>query len=250
MILNINRSLSRFFPYHLVPTSPWPLLVSFSLLSIILSAVMYMHGYPNGGIFLSLGFTITALSLVFWFRYMVKEATNEGAHPTQVQNGLVIGFVLFIALVIALLVLSNGDLLTYISQIGLKIKSFSLSSKIKLAFIAFFIFVTLILFYLDFKSIEETNLNVELKQSGIGIPKSFKDAFFGLGPAVIAYYTVVDNTVNAIRFSETRLQQSEEENRKLLQVGTVPAKLALLKAENSRLSDKDLRNKYTNCKCC
>ena len=124
MILNINRSLLQFFPYHLVPTSPWPLLVSFSLLSLTLSAVMYMHGYPNGGIFLSLGFTITALSLVFWFRYMVKEATNEGAHPTQLQNGLVIGFVLFIALVIALLVLSNGDLLTYINQIGLKIKSF------------------------------------------------------------------------------------------------------------------------------
>ena len=86
MILNINRSLLQFFPYHLVPTSPWPLLVSFSLLSLTLSAVMYMHGYPNGGIFLSLGFTITALGMILWFRDVIKEATYEGAHTTQVQN--------------------------------------------------------------------------------------------------------------------------------------------------------------------
>ena len=96
MILNINRSLLQFFPYHLVPTSPWPLLVSFSLLSLTLSAVMYMQGFPNGGIFLSLGFTITTLGMVLWFRDIIKEATYEGAHTSQVQNGLVIGFVLFI----------------------------------------------------------------------------------------------------------------------------------------------------------
>ena len=94
--MTFNRLILQFNPYHLVPQSPWPLLVSFSLLSLTQSAVMYMHGYANGGILLALGFTATALGMILWFRDIIKEATFEGAHTTQVQNGLVIGFVLFI----------------------------------------------------------------------------------------------------------------------------------------------------------
>ena len=61
--LNLNRSLLQFFPYHLVSRSPWPLLVSFSLLVLTLSAVMYMQGLPNGGYLLLLGLILT-LSLM------------------------------------------------------------------------------------------------------------------------------------------------------------------------------------------
>ena len=94
--LNLNRSLLQFFPYHLVSRSPWPLLVSFSLLVLTLSAVMYMHGIPNGGYLLLLGFVLTAYGMTLWLRDVTTEATYEGAHTSQVQNGLVIGFVLFI----------------------------------------------------------------------------------------------------------------------------------------------------------
>ena len=94
--LNINRSLLQFFPYHLVSRSPWPLLVSFSLLVLTLSAVMYMHGYPNGGMLLLLGFVLTGYGMTLWLRDVTTEATYEGAHTSQVQNGLVLGFVLFI----------------------------------------------------------------------------------------------------------------------------------------------------------
>ena len=94
--LNINRSLLQFFPYHLVSRSPWPLLVSFSLLVLTLSAVMYMHGYPNGGILLLLGFVLTGYGMTLWLRDVTTEATYEGAHTSQVQNGLVLGFVLFV----------------------------------------------------------------------------------------------------------------------------------------------------------
>ena len=94
--LNLNRSLLQFFPYHLVSRSPWPLLVSFSLLVLTLSAVMYMQGLPNGGYLLLLGFVLTAYGMTLWLRDVTTEATYEGAHTSQVQNGLVIGFVLFI----------------------------------------------------------------------------------------------------------------------------------------------------------
>lgn len=96
MNLELLRLNLQFNPYHLVPQSPWPILVSFSLLAYTQSGVMFMHGYPYGGALLTLGFILTTFGMVLWFRDIIKEATFEGAHTTQVQNGLVIGFVLFI----------------------------------------------------------------------------------------------------------------------------------------------------------
>lgn len=93
---SIKRYLIQKFPYHLVPVSPWPILVSFSLLSFTQSAVMYMHGYNYGGFFLTLGFSITTIGMILWFRDIIKEASYEGAHTKQVQNGIMIGFILFI----------------------------------------------------------------------------------------------------------------------------------------------------------
>ena len=90
----IKRTLLQKFPFHLVPTSPWPILVSFSLLSLTQSSVMYMHGYIHGGFFLTIGFTITTAGMLLWFRDIISEATYVGAHTKQVQNGLTIGFVL------------------------------------------------------------------------------------------------------------------------------------------------------------
>ena len=65
ILTNIFNSLQS-FPYHLVPTSPWPLLVSFSLLTLL--AVIYMQGFPNGNIFLSLGSTIKTLGILSFFK--------------------------------------------------------------------------------------------------------------------------------------------------------------------------------------
>ena len=95
-IVNINRNQFQNFPYHLVETSPWPILVSFSLLSLTLSAVMYMHGYPNGGILLLLGFVLTAYGMSVWFRDVNTEATALGDHTHEVQKGLILGVLLFI----------------------------------------------------------------------------------------------------------------------------------------------------------
>jgi len=44
----INLSQYQAHPYHLVDPSPWPILVSFSLLSLTTGAVMYLQGHPNG----------------------------------------------------------------------------------------------------------------------------------------------------------------------------------------------------------
>ena len=64
------------FPYHLVSTSPWPILTSFALLSLAISAVLSFHGYSNGGFWLFLGFILTASSMILWFRDVITEGTK------------------------------------------------------------------------------------------------------------------------------------------------------------------------------
>jgi hypothetical protein len=92
----INRNQFQSFPYHLVEPSPWPILVSFSLLSLTLGAVMYMQGFTHGGQLISLGFTLTVFGMILWFRDIITEGTYLGHHTVQVQKGLTIGIVLFI----------------------------------------------------------------------------------------------------------------------------------------------------------
>jgi cytochrome c oxidase subunit 3 len=94
--ININRNQYQFFPYHLVTPSPWPILLSFSLLSLAIGAVMYMHGYVNGGNLLTTGFILTAYGMGLWFRDVVTEGTYLGDHTKQVKKGLQMGIILFI----------------------------------------------------------------------------------------------------------------------------------------------------------
>lgn len=92
----VNRSLYQRFPFHLVDPSNWPILVSFSLLNLTIGAVAYMHGYPNGGSIFSLGLLLTVAGMILWFRDVITEGTYLGCHTTEVQKGLIIGFILFI----------------------------------------------------------------------------------------------------------------------------------------------------------
>ena len=65
--MNISLIKQRYqtHPYHLVDPSPWPILTSFSLLNLTIGAVLYMHGYNNGGILLNLGFFLTSAVMYF-----------------------------------------------------------------------------------------------------------------------------------------------------------------------------------------
>jgi cytochrome c oxidase subunit 3 len=86
----------QYFPFHLVTPSPWPILLSFSLLNLTVGAVLYMHGFLNGGIVLTTGFTLTASGMTLWFRDVITEGTYLGDHTKEVRHGLMIGVLLFI----------------------------------------------------------------------------------------------------------------------------------------------------------
>jgi len=94
--MNININKFQHFPFHLVDPSPWPILVSFSLLNLTIGAVLYMHGFNNGGAILTLGFILTVAGMTLWFRDVITEGTFLGHHTKQVKSGLMLGVLLFI----------------------------------------------------------------------------------------------------------------------------------------------------------
>jgi cytochrome c oxidase subunit 3 len=94
--LSLQRKQFQAFPFHLVTPSPWPILISFSLLTLTIGAVMYMHGYYNGNILLSFGFLLTLSGMSLWFKDIITEGTMLGDHTAEVVYGLLYGIVLFI----------------------------------------------------------------------------------------------------------------------------------------------------------
>lgn len=97
--MKINASAERQFQnygFHLVTKSPWPILLSFSLLNLAIGAVLCMHGFNHGSTVITLGLIITIFGMGLWFRDIVIEGTFLGDHTKRVKKGITIGFLLFI----------------------------------------------------------------------------------------------------------------------------------------------------------
>jgi cytochrome c oxidase subunit 3 len=90
------RSRYQAHPWHLVDPSPWPILTSFALLSLALSAVLYFHGFAGGGPSALLSLGVVAACMVLWLRDVSAEGSYGGYHTLPVQKGLVLGFALFL----------------------------------------------------------------------------------------------------------------------------------------------------------
>ncbi len=82
--------------FHMVAVSPWPILTANSTFAFMVGFVAYMHGYLNSFFFAFTGLLLVLLTMGFWFRDVVREATFEGNHTARVQLGLRLGMVLFI----------------------------------------------------------------------------------------------------------------------------------------------------------
>jgi len=82
--------------FHLVDSSPWPLIAAFSALMLTIGAAMYMHGYAGGGFLLTMGFCMILFMMFCWWRDIIREGTFEGQHTKTVQAGLRMGMLLFI----------------------------------------------------------------------------------------------------------------------------------------------------------
>jgi len=81
--------------YHLVKTSPWPLLVRLITRNLLLNRVFWIYLLSKWEIFL----LITILNLLLcltWWRDVNRESLTEGEHSLLVYNFIVTGMLLFI----------------------------------------------------------------------------------------------------------------------------------------------------------
>lgn len=81
-------------PFHLVDPSPWPFVGAMGSLVLAIGAVLFMHGIDHWVFIVGVGLLI--LTMVGWWRDVVREGNTPGVHTEEVRTGLRGGMALFI----------------------------------------------------------------------------------------------------------------------------------------------------------
>lgn len=81
-------------PYHLVDCSPWPLTRSLGALLLVRGLVKWFYFFSID--LLLLRAIRLVLSIIQWWRDVIREGTFQGLHTLKVQQRLQIGIILFI----------------------------------------------------------------------------------------------------------------------------------------------------------
>nr|YP_010146837.1 cytochrome c oxidase subunit III [Yininemertes pratensis]QQP01066.1 cytochrome c oxidase subunit III [Yininemertes pratensis] len=81
-------------PFHLVEFSPWPLVGSVGAFFLTVGLASWFHGYSALVLFVSLG--VVLLTMLQWWRDVIREGTYQGFHTGEVVGGLRWGMILFI----------------------------------------------------------------------------------------------------------------------------------------------------------
>nr|ATC73013.1 cytochrome c oxidase subunit III [Balclutha sp. EMHAU-2015-Zz052711] len=81
-------------PFHLVNNSPWPITGSMGLMSLTVGTVIWFH--YNEILLMNLGMLIILLTMIQWWRDVVRESTFQGMHTKKVVVSMKLGMILFI----------------------------------------------------------------------------------------------------------------------------------------------------------
>nr|YP_097251.1 cytochrome c oxidase subunit III [Phaeognathus hubrichti]AAU20701.1 cytochrome c oxidase subunit III [Phaeognathus hubrichti] len=80
--------------FHMVDPSPWPLTGAIAALLLTSGLAMWFHFEST--ILMNLGLIVMILTMIQWWRDVVRESTFQGHHTIPVQKGLRYGMILFI----------------------------------------------------------------------------------------------------------------------------------------------------------
>nr|YP_010327172.1 cytochrome c oxidase subunit III [Dryocoetes hectographus]UJG10833.1 cytochrome c oxidase subunit III [Dryocoetes hectographus] len=81
-------------PFHLVNQSPWPLLASLSVFSMLMGIIKWFHLFKPDLAIMSI--ILTSIISFQWWRDITRESTHQGNHTMKVTSGLRWGMILFI----------------------------------------------------------------------------------------------------------------------------------------------------------
>jgi len=82
--------------YHLVDSSPWPIITGTNILLFLSSIVLYINNSKEGLFFIICNIISLLACMTVWWRDVIREGTYEGNHTIEVQTGLRYGMILFI----------------------------------------------------------------------------------------------------------------------------------------------------------
>nr|AZL93430.1 cytochrome c oxidase subunit 3 [Platygaster sp. ZJUH_2016029] len=85
---------NMFHPFHLVTWSPWPFLISISLMNIMMSMILKMNF--NLSIYMWMSMTTLLLCSYQWWRDVIRESTFQGFHNKYITLHLNKGMLMFI----------------------------------------------------------------------------------------------------------------------------------------------------------
>src|SRR5829696_10093452 len=84
--------------YHLVDTSPWPIVGEISVFIMAVGAIAWMrNSFSAAPIVFAIGVLGTLYTMLAWWRDVVREAEYQGYHTRVVQLSHRYGMILFIA---------------------------------------------------------------------------------------------------------------------------------------------------------
>nr|AID54839.1 cytochrome c oxidase subunit 3 [Hoplopleura kitti] len=90
----MNKLMIGFHPFHMVSSSPWPIIGSLGVMAFSSGSVSFFTGgYLS---LLLLGILSSCTVAAFWWRDVIREATGMGFHNSLVLSGLQLGVILFI----------------------------------------------------------------------------------------------------------------------------------------------------------
>jgi len=83
-------------PYHILSPSPWPILISFNLLSLLVSFIGILSGINNVNKINIWGLLMVLYILYLWLYDIIIESYYIGNHTNNVSRSIIIGFILFV----------------------------------------------------------------------------------------------------------------------------------------------------------
>nr|YP_004021623.1 cytochrome c oxidase subunit III [Phraortes illepidus]YP_010601343.1 cytochrome c oxidase subunit III [Phraortes lii]WAL35422.1 cytochrome c oxidase subunit III [Phraortes lii]BAJ24444.1 cytochrome c oxidase subunit III [Phraortes illepidus] len=87
-------SMKQNHPFHMVEMSPWPLVGAISTMLMLLGTVnMFQH---SNKLIMMMGTIMVMLTMMQWWRDVIREGTYQGLHTKIVMKGLRWGMILFI----------------------------------------------------------------------------------------------------------------------------------------------------------
>nr|YP_009775989.1 cytochrome c oxidase subunit III [Paraahimia luodianensis]QJA16299.1 cytochrome c oxidase subunit III [Paraahimia luodianensis] len=81
-------------PFHLVDKSPWPITGAIGLMTMLSGTTMWF--YNSNMTHMMMGTTIILLTMIQWWRDVIRESTMQGLHTKKVILSMKLGMLMFI----------------------------------------------------------------------------------------------------------------------------------------------------------